>query len=52
VVAFPRWVRPILAARGLLQPLLEAQLRRAGAGEAVRRSNERTRGEAEPAVRE
>ncbi|MEX2196255.1 MAG: short-chain dehydrogenase/reductase [Thermoleophilaceae bacterium] len=39
VVAYPWWVRPILAARGLIQPLTELQLRRSGmAAEAVRAS--------------
>lgn len=39
VVAYPRWVRLLLAARGLVQPLTELQLRRSGMGaEAVRAS--------------
>jgi NAD(P)-dependent dehydrogenase (short-subunit alcohol dehydrogenase family) len=41
VVAYPRWVRPVLAARGLLQPVVDAQLRRAGVADAVRDSNAR-----------
>ena len=42
-VAYPGWVRPILVARGLLQPLVEWQLRRAGAAAAVADSDERLR---------
>ena len=39
VVAYPWWVRPILTARGVIQPLTELQLRRSGTGaQAVRAS--------------
>lgn len=43
VVAYPWWVRPLLAVRGTLQPIVDAQLRRTGLADVVRESNARLR---------
>ena len=43
IVTYPWWVRPLLASRGVLQPIVDAQLRRAGVAAAVRESNGRLR---------
>jgi NAD(P)-dependent dehydrogenase (short-subunit alcohol dehydrogenase family) len=45
VVMYPRWMRPILAVRGFLQPLLDRQAKRLGLDGLIRQAVQESRGQ-------